>query len=1127
FSLLSFDITGQASLGGSITPASQSIEYGKPASLVLTPDTGYEIDTITGCPGSLDGNTYTTDPITTACAVNASFKLKTYQATAQASTGGSVSPNSQTVNYGETAQFALTPDTGYSIGNVSGCGGSLTGTTYTTGAITANCSINASFKRIVADDAILVTVENESTNRPLLATLSKEDDEKELIYATSNDAGEILFEGVDPNEEYILTVSQAGYRFSNELTSARQSRSAKSSNVIHVTPGEHKHFSATHIDGLENNVFTYHWSEDISTAGNEYSSYINEDLPIEVVGPDYSDVDSHATNSLYSLFGIILEDSGVPWSPEHAYRLLESLKQTGLEAFPKQIEGGSPAEHPYASRWQLVKEAITNDIRVISADGELPTVQISINAFTYANPTIATVDGKRGRFFSNRLFKSAVRFITDDGQNIELAAKILKERYGVIIATDRYFGGRYSTLPVISEDRNQNIWQPFQPQELIEIIAMLEEFPQGMRRLDLPNSDGGLRYLLRRANGLPHPLYDDAPAVAWTSANYIEFMETAFTQSFLGDIQRLIVHEKSHFLWDYAFSTELKYEWLKLSGWYRPGAGDGNCQQWAANSQAWTPENVNFNDLEALTKNHDHPKLVGEPVFDDAWASCSTTQFVTAYAARLNPNEDMAESMAYFLTNPDLLRSRALPKYEFIRDHIMQGSIYLSVIRPDLTFEVLNLYPDYVYPGKINRVDIRVEGAGDEDKQVTVELGLHVNSECAADNDKYCFDGASSAYMRLLSPIGTFVDQRFRPLDSGNKSSKLVARFTIPAEAASGWWVPTEIVTFDSVGNRRVEKLASSDYGWRLFVNNVNADVIPPKYVTDSLELKLFDTNSPNSPISLQDGEQLLQVNWLINENVSMENGNCFTRISDIDTTSAWGGRSYDQYSYQPQEINTSNEATHLCQVNWLVTRFIPQGAYGPRYVRMRDKALNVDSQYFTANHATHEEPKSMTLGGSTPDTVAPHLNQEVCATNDISEACLRVTAEPLNPESPNGETKVKIYYWAYEEQPLDFASGLAISGLRLRNPQGQLFHFWHSKNDNVDPTTAPDHVGGYFCCHAKAQSELEHCDATTPIQYVFETILPVGSAPGTWGLVEMSVEDLAGNTARHQFTEALRFDVE
>ncbi|MBK8640398.1 MAG: hypothetical protein IPN92_19710 [Chromatiaceae bacterium] len=51
--------------------------------------------------------------------------------------------------HGATTSFTVTPDTGYSIGTVSGCEGSLAGATYTTGPITAPCAVSASFVPVV------------------------------------------------------------------------------------------------------------------------------------------------------------------------------------------------------------------------------------------------------------------------------------------------------------------------------------------------------------------------------------------------------------------------------------------------------------------------------------------------------------------------------------------------------------------------------------------------------------------------------------------------------------------------------------------------------------------------------------------------------------------------------------------------------------------------------------------------------------------------------------------------------------------------------------------------------------------------------------------------------------------
>ena len=67
-----------------------------------------------------------------------------YTVTPSAGAHGSISPNRpQTVEQGSTAQFTVTPDTGYAIFTVSGCGGTLSGNTYTTGPITADCPVTA------------------------------------------------------------------------------------------------------------------------------------------------------------------------------------------------------------------------------------------------------------------------------------------------------------------------------------------------------------------------------------------------------------------------------------------------------------------------------------------------------------------------------------------------------------------------------------------------------------------------------------------------------------------------------------------------------------------------------------------------------------------------------------------------------------------------------------------------------------------------------------------------------------------------------------------------------------------------------------------------------------------------
>lgn len=74
------------------------------------------------------------------------INFQTYTITATAGSGGSMSPmGAVPVSYGASQTFVITPNTGYHITSVSGCGGTLSGNTYTTGAITANCTVTAGF----------------------------------------------------------------------------------------------------------------------------------------------------------------------------------------------------------------------------------------------------------------------------------------------------------------------------------------------------------------------------------------------------------------------------------------------------------------------------------------------------------------------------------------------------------------------------------------------------------------------------------------------------------------------------------------------------------------------------------------------------------------------------------------------------------------------------------------------------------------------------------------------------------------------------------------------------------------------------------------------------------------------
>jgi hypothetical protein len=95
------------------------------------------------------GQPSTSLPIVEVYQITPSAGTQQYTVTASAGSNGSISPlGSIEVNSGSTQQFTIVPSTGYS-GSVGGtCGGTFSDNIYTTSAITANCTVTATFTLI-------------------------------------------------------------------------------------------------------------------------------------------------------------------------------------------------------------------------------------------------------------------------------------------------------------------------------------------------------------------------------------------------------------------------------------------------------------------------------------------------------------------------------------------------------------------------------------------------------------------------------------------------------------------------------------------------------------------------------------------------------------------------------------------------------------------------------------------------------------------------------------------------------------------------------------------------------------------------------------------------------------------
>ncbi len=167
---------------GTITPPSVVVNDGATAAFTVTANAGFHFDTIGGtCPaGSMAGNTYTTGAIIADCTVVANFAPDVVTHTVTSSVGtpsGTITPPSVVVNDGATAAFTVTANAGFHFDTIGGTcpAGSMAGNTYTTGAITADCTVVANFaadplppSATVAPTTLSFTVQEDQTGTQTL-----------------------------------------------------------------------------------------------------------------------------------------------------------------------------------------------------------------------------------------------------------------------------------------------------------------------------------------------------------------------------------------------------------------------------------------------------------------------------------------------------------------------------------------------------------------------------------------------------------------------------------------------------------------------------------------------------------------------------------------------------------------------------------------------------------------------------------------------------------------------------------------------------------------------------------------------------------------------------------------------
>lgn len=161
-----------------------------------------------------------------------------FTVTPSAGTGGSISPNTpQTASAGSTITFTVTPNAGYTAFVGGTCGGSLTGTTYTTSAITANCTVIASFTQNAQITNCTATVEAISGNTFLRAPIIAVKGSNGTAYYYA----EFLYEPASDKITFKLTTGSGVLTDTSPYTSCQHATLSPFGNdlVLHLTKVEY------------------------------------------------------------------------------------------------------------------------------------------------------------------------------------------------------------------------------------------------------------------------------------------------------------------------------------------------------------------------------------------------------------------------------------------------------------------------------------------------------------------------------------------------------------------------------------------------------------------------------------------------------------------------------------------------------------------------------------------------------------------------------------------------------------------------------------------------------------------------------------------------------------------------
>ncbi|GBE62045.1 conserved membrane protein [Babesia ovata] len=870
----------------------------------------------------------------------------------------------------------------------------------------------------------------------------------DILYETKVTAERPQFRFQVPRGKYYIKVEGSGYRLPGVVPFKRPCETQP----CPFTTNDSK----LGIEPMRGNEGEYNYSWTLQRAAqygvesltlidrNEASVY-NASMPGIEANLDYSD----AAAKLKLNYGIELHGA---WGSEYASRLLgilvdwkfykhmhskdEKLQKwvlTDEPLFPQDVaithfSKTSQDNAPHGAPMDFARQENSKYTQVVT---------LSKLAFTYAVRRAVDKGGRRRTYFSRRLYKAVIRALCL--HNPDTMRAMFFHMHDIELIEPHYIHPKMNNGRPLTRYPSSDYQTWFKhPEELVEIATTWSEYPAGFQKIK------GLKYLLRRQDGTVNPEEPTAPAIAYPRGqdenSYIEFMESAFHK--YPDIPNLIIHELGHFVHANVVPKDLFMKWQEVGGWFQ------------------------------------------DPNDPDGWSTRQQTEFVNAYGHKKNPSEDFATCIADFVLNPNKLKSRAPRKFDFLRNNVMNGAHYVT--KASHEFTVLNLgNPDFMYPGRIIRIEVKVTGKINEDKRAEFKLFLAKNGENSC---------ATVGQFRLTSSAKTFVDVPIYGIN-GRCSHVLTGQAIINRTQKRGVWTTDQIILADA--NHLHRYVGAADFGLRVWVDNGAEDFQAPRALIPSISLSLVEgpdsgayaavSNETFGQYSLASYAKGLDFQTGVKEDWRHGMWVGCRKVPSRMCTAAWvrsheisAAPNFNKYNFEGEDrfdgLSYRETAPGLfncfeVSVNVPLSRAARSGNYHIASIVSFDSAGNSQMLQWPKAKGPYVTYRS-------------RMSQEDDSKPEVRN--IHVTSEPTNRQNPNGETKVDFYF-----EVRDIHSGVAGLSAVFRDPFG----------------------AGY-----RIHPKFEDKNDWQKIHYQY--MLPRGSIPGVWHLAEIIVQDHAGNELRAELHE-------